>query len=252
MVTAMLQRDPRQSATVRLPPTSVLARPRALVVAAVLYLLGLAIGVWAVSVGARHTGELRLDQTLAADRGTVLADLGRVINVVLGPVVGPVWLVLICVLLWRTLGRVVALRAALLTLVGWFSIEVFKWIFHRHRPPTSAVHALVIERGADSFPSGHTAFTASLVAGLFLALAGHRALRRNVLALGLPLVVVVAASRLLIGAHYLADVTAAPLLAWGSIAIAVALGFGGVGPVFLPPWLHAVVIPHRKGNTPHP
>lgn len=248
----MLQRDPRAVDTARLSPASVLPRPRALVVAAVLYLLGLAIGVWAVSVGARHTGELRLDETLAADRGTLLADIGKGVNVVAGPMVGPVWLLLICVVLWRTLGRVVALRAALLTLVGWFSIEVFKWIFHRHRPPTSVVHALVVEHGADSFPSGHTAFTASLVAALFLALAGHHTLRRIVLAVGLPLVVVIAATRLVVGAHYLADVTAAPLLAWGSIAVAVALGFAGVGPTFLPPWLHAVVIPDRKGNTPHP
>lgn len=239
----MPKHDPDDT-TPQLSLTSVLPRPRALLAAAILYLLGLAIGVWAVSTGARHTGELRLDQTLAADRGTALADLGKVVNVVMGPVVAPVWILLVCVVLWRTLGRVVAMRAALLTLVGWFSIEVFKWIFHRHRPPTSLVHALVVERGADSFPSGHTAFTASLVAALFVVLAGHFMLRRLVLVLGLLLLIVVAASRLVVGAHYLADVTAAPLLAWGSIAVAAALGFAA-GPTFLPSWLHAVVIRER-------
>ena len=181
-----------------------------------------------------------------------MADVSKVINIVLGPVVGPVWLLLICIWLWRTLGRVVALRAALLTLVGWFSIEVFKWIFHRHRPPTALVHALVVEHGADSFPSGHTAFTASLVAGVFLALAGHRGVRRVVLLLGLPLILVVAASRLVIGAHYLADVTAAPFLAWGSIAVAVALGFAGTGPTLLPSWLRVLVIHQHRDNAPHP
>lgn len=227
-------------------------RARALLATVVLWALGLGIGIWAVGTGSRGTGELRLDETLAADRGAVLADISKVINVVLGPVVGPLWLILICVVLWRTLGRVVALRAAILTLGGWLSIEIFKFLFHRHRPPTHLVHALVVETKPDSFPSGHTAFTASLVAGVFLAVAGHRALQRIILLVGLPLVVVVAASRLVIGAHFLADVVAAPLLAWGSIAVGVALGFAGPGPTFLPAWLHRLVIRDPKGDTPAP
>lgn len=241
----MLQHETHSPVQPRAPRTlaSIVTRPRprALVVALALYVLGIGIGVWAVSTGARHTGELSLDETLAGDRGPALADVSRVINVVFAPGVGLLWLLLICVVLWRTLGRVVALRAAVLTLGGWLSIEVFKMLFHRHRPPTGLVHALVVERQPDSFPSGHTAFTAALVAGVFLALAGHRTLRWITALVGLPLIVVVAASRLIIGAHYLADVTAAPLLAWGSIAVGVALGFAGGG-TFLPPWLHALVI----------
>lgn len=220
MVTIMLQRDPKRD----LRPT---LRPAALVAAAVLYALGTGIGIWAVSTGARHTGEYALDRTIAGDRGTIVADISKVINVVFGPAVGPVWLLLLCLVLWRTLGRTVALRAGLLTLVGWFSIEVFKMLFHRHRPPTAAVHALVVETQPDSFPSGHTAFTAALVAAFFVALAGHRTVRRVVLLAGIPLIVVVAASRLVVGAHYLADVVAAPLLATATIAAVVGLGLTG-------------------------
>lgn len=202
-------------------------RPIPLCVGVVLYLAGTAIGVWAVSTGARNTGEFALDRTVAADRGPVMVDVSRAVNVLLGPVIAPIWLVLLCIVLWRTLGRGVALRTGLLTMVGWLSIEVWKLIFHRHRPPTAAVHALVTETKPDSFPSGHTAFTTALVVGLAVALAGHRALRRVVLAVGIPLIVLVAGSRLVLGAHYLADVIAAVVLACGTIAGMVGLGLDG-------------------------
>lgn len=202
-------------------------RPIPLCVGVVLYLAGTAVGVWAVSTGARNTGEFALDRTVAADRGPVMVDVSRAVNVLLGPVIAPIWLVLLCIVLWRTLGRGVALRTGLLTMVGWLSIEVWKLIFHRHRPPTAAVHALVTETKPDSFPSGHTAFTTALVVGLAVALAGHRALRRVVLAVGIPLIVLVAGSRLVLGAHYLADVIAAVVLACGTIAGMVGLGLDG-------------------------
>ncbi len=240
----MLQRDPQVSdRTGRdVPRPRPVPHPRALGLTVLLYILGIGIGVVATTVGAHGTGELRLDRTIAADRDTLISDISRVINVALGPMVGPVLMVLLCIVLWRTLGRIVALRAGALTLGGWLSIEVFKMLFHRHRPPTSVVHALVVETKPDSFPSGHTAFTAALVAGFFLAVAGHRKLQRIILLVGLPLVVVVAASRLVLGAHYLGDVVAAPLLAWGTIAIAVACGLADRGsPTFLPQWWHQLV-----------
>ncbi|MFC6704898.1 phosphatase PAP2 family protein [Flexivirga alba] len=240
----MLQHDPQVSESTDrpVPHARPVPHPQALVVTVVLWALGIGIGIAAMSIGARGTGEFQLDRTIAADRGTLVSDVSRVINVVLGPAVGPVLMVLLCIVLWRTVGRIVALRAGALTLGGWLSIEVFKMLFHRHRPPTSGVHALVVETQADSFPSGHTAFTAALVAGFFLAVAGHRKLQRIILLVGLPLVVIVAGSRLVLGAHYLADVVAAPLLAWGTIAIAVACGLADRGsPTFLPQWWHQLV-----------
>lgn len=216
----MLQRAPKVS----FRPT---LRPAPLLLGIVLYVLGTVIGIWAVSTGARNTGEFSLDRTIAADRGTFVVDVSKVINVVFGPVVGPIWLVILCIVVWRTLGRVVAVRAGLLAVVSWLSIEVWKMIFHRHRPPTGAVHALVTETGADSFPSGHTAFTTAVVLAFAVAFVGHRSLRRAVLVIGIPLIVVVAASRLVLGAHYLADVTAAPILACGTIAGIIGLGLDG-------------------------
>lgn len=234
----MLQRAPR----VAFRPSF---RPGLIGLGIVLYLIGTAIGIWAVSTGARHTGEFALDRTIAADRGTFVADVSRVINVAFGPVVGPIWALLLCLVVWRTLGRSVALRAGLLTLVGWLSVEVWKMIFHRHRPPTAAVHALVTETKPDSFPSGHTAFTAALVVGFAVVFAAHRRLRRIVLIVGIPLIVVVAASRLVLGAHYLADVVAAPILVCGTIAGIVGLGLLGGRTAD-----HTGDRPVHKGDTP--
>lgn len=208
---------------IRIPP-----RARALTAAVVCWVIGLAIGIYVSVLGARSTGELSLDKTVAADRGSVVVDISKVFNVVLGPAVGPVVLLVLCIVLWRTLGRMVAIWTAILTLVGWMSIEVFKMIFARHRPPTGVVHALVIETKPDSFPSGHTAFTSALVLGLFVALCGHATFRRWVLIVGISLVIAVAASRLVLGAHYLGDVMAAPFLASGTIlAIAAFTTTGG-------------------------
>lgn len=240
----MLQSDPEVTgrAPHRPPRPRPVPHPQVLGLTVLLYALGIGIGVVATSIGARRDGELRLDRTIAADRGSLLIDVSRVINVVFGPAVGLVLLALLCLVLWRTVGRIVALRAGALTLGGWWSIEVFKMFFQRHRPPTSVVHALVVETQPDSFPSGHTAYTASLVVAFFLVLAGHRTLRKVILLAGLPLLVIVAGSRLVLGAHYLTDVVAAPLLAWGTMAIAVACGLADHGsPTFLPQWWHQLV-----------
>lgn len=202
---------------IRIPPL-----PSALITAFVLWAIGIAIGVYVTTRGARSTGELSFDKTLAADRGSIVVDISKVINVVLGPTVGPLLLVVLCLILWRTLGRREALWTFVLTIVGWLSIEFFKILFHRNRPPTGVVHALVVETQPDSFPSGHTAFTTSLVVGVFLGVIAHERLRRWVLIVGIPLVIVVAASRLVLGAHYLGDVSAAPFLACGTIFAVVA------------------------------
>lgn len=185
--------------------------------------LGLAIGAFVTTEGARHTGELALDVTLAHHRDVVLNALGLVIQVGFGPLIAPLVLAAVCVVVW--LGdHLAALVTALLTIPGWFSVEVGKFVFQRARPPAAAVHALVVEHAPDSFPSGHTAFVAALVAALFVAAQGHRRLRTVVAALGIPLVLVVAGSRLEVGAHYLGDVVAAPMFAVGTIMVLVALG----------------------------
>lgn len=179
--------------------------------------IGLLLGFHLTSSGARRTGEYALDADIAAHRDTLLVDVSRAVNVVGSPTFAPFLLLLLAVLIWWRFNLGGAAWFFGLAVVGWFSVAVAKVLVHRQRPPTAALHALVIERGADSFPSGHTALAAGIVFGAAVALRHHRAATRLVLLIGVPLLVLVALSRLVLGAHYLGDVTGAPLIAGGAV-----------------------------------
>lgn len=180
-------------------------------------LLGLLLGFLLTSIGARRTGEYALDADISAHRDTFLVDISRTVNVVGSPTFAPFLLLALAALVWWRFDLGSAGTFFGLSVVGWFSVTVAKVLVHRQRPPTSAIHALVIEKGADSFPSGHTALAAGIVFGAAVALRHHRAATRLVLLIGVPFLVLVALSRLVLGAHYLGDVTGAPLIAGGAI-----------------------------------
>ncbi|MEP7201821.1 MAG: phosphatase PAP2 family protein [Ilumatobacteraceae bacterium] len=99
-----------------------------------------------------------------------------------------------------------------------------KLIVHRERP---AVLHLVVAHGY-SFPSGHTAAAAAAWSGIALVLGRDRPrIVRAVLAGGAALIAIsVAASRALLGVHWLTDVVGGLALGWGWFMI-VAIIFGG-------------------------
>lgn len=193
-----------------------------LVTGVLLLLVGVVAGLAVTSIGAVNTGELGLDVTISEHRDAVLTVLARFINVGLGPIIAPILLLAGCVFAWRR-SRFVAVSVAGLTIVGWLSVEAGKALVNRPRPPAASVHALVSETAADSYPSGHTAFAAAAVFAIAatVLLARHRA--RLVWLIGIPVIVLVAASRLYLGAHYLSDVAGSVVFASGSVLIAIAL-----------------------------
>jgi undecaprenyl-diphosphatase len=185
--------------------------------------LGLAIGAYVTNEGARHTGELALDVAASHHRGGIANAIGLAIQAVFAPVGAVIVLAVTCALAWVK-DHLAALIIAVLTVWGWFSVQIGKFWFERPRPPTGTVHALVRERAPDSFPSGHTAFVAALVIAVFVAAHGHRRGQAWIAGIGTPLVLLVAATRLEVGAHYLGDVVAAPLFALGAILVLVGIG----------------------------
>lgn len=189
---------------------------------AALLLAGLLLGLAVTRIGAARTGELAVDIAVADHRTGLLTAVARFFDVGLSPGVALALLLLVCGLLWRR-SNFAATAIALFTLVGWLSVEIGKAVVQRPRPPGATVHALVSETAADSYPSGHTAFAAALVIAIAttMTLLGRRA--TVVWAVGLPLVLLVAASRLYLGVHYLADVTASVIFAGGSVLLSVAL-----------------------------
>ena len=102
--------------------------------------------------------------------------------------------------------------------------NVLKLIVGRQRP---SVLRLVAAHGY-SFPSGHTVAAASAMSAIALVLGRDRSRRtRAVLAGAAALIAVsVAASRALLGVHWLTDVIAGLAIGWGWFTI-VAIAFGG-------------------------
>ncbi|GAA2740687.1 hypothetical protein GCM10009868_03780 [Terrabacter aerolatus] len=182
----------------------------------------LAVGVMVTKLGAARTGELGLDVSISHHRDAALTDLALAVNLLLGTLVAPVLLVVVCATIWVR-SRFVATTVAMLTAVGWFSVEVGKLLVQRTRPPATAVHALVSETAADSYPSGHTAFAAGALFAVVAALALAGRSTRAAWMIGVPVVAVVALSRLYLGVHYLSDVIASVVFAGASILVAVAV-----------------------------
>lgn len=167
---------------------------------------------------------MRLDIWLSEHRDGALRGIGDFVQVVFGPAIAPLILIVVCAIIWWRRDRVGAVLVALLAIPGWFSVEVGKIVFSRARPPAGIVHALVHETKPDSFPSGHVAFAAALIAALAVVFHNQPRVRTWVYAIGVPLVVIVAACRLIVGAHFLGDVVAAPFFAVGTILVLTVLG----------------------------
>lgn len=196
-------------------------RGRAALTGAVLLGAGTALGLWVTAAGPQRTGELQLDQTLAAHRDLPLTAAARFIDLALSPLGALVLLFAIClaVALRRRLAAAVLFAT---TITGWFSVGADKILFARPRPSADAVHALVQENGLDSFPSGHTGFAVALLAGILLSLRISGRSTRLAWLVGVPAVAVVALSRLYLGAHFLGDVVASPLFVTGTVLLLAA------------------------------
>lgn len=99
-----------------------------------------------------------------------------------------------------------------------------KWLVMRERPPVDHL----VGSGGSSFPSGHSAAAAACWAAIAIVLSRRMSLRarRVVMAIAVAIAVMVAASRVMLGVHWLTDVIAGVLVGWAWCFL-VALVFGG-------------------------
>jgi membrane-associated phospholipid phosphatase len=162
-------------------------------------LLGFAL-TWTPGIG---TWELGADRWLISHLPAFGQTSATAIGTVLEPAGGFALLAVCTLALWLLRSRPAAIRFALVAGVGWLSVEPVKLLVHRPRPVLAGVH---LPQESWSYPSGHVALVAALVVGV-MAVSGRRA-RTGVAAVGGLLVVVVAVSRLALGAHYPTDVLA--------------------------------------------
>lgn len=123
--------------------------------------------------------------------------------------------------LWLLRDRAAAALMTVLLLAAGALTVLGKNGVGRARPP-EAVQIAPVETGF-SFPSGHTLFAVALWGGAALLLTPHlrvRAARVSVAAVATAVVLVVAASRLVLGYHWVSDVAASLLLGTCLLALA--------------------------------
>ncbi|MDJ0319932.1 phosphatase PAP2 family protein [Pseudarthrobacter sp. PS3-L1] len=182
-----------------------------------LLILTLTLGLVAKSFGSSGP-DIGVDVGLSEIRNPLLNALAVGVHVGLGPVGAVIILGVICV--WLLFVRRAPLQSfafGSITAVGWLSSEIGKFTVGRLRPPAVLVHPLVIESGRDSFPSGHTAFAASLSLAIILVLTRPGMWRRWIIFAGVIFTVLVALSRLYLGVHYVSDVVGSVLISGAGV-----------------------------------
>jgi len=166
------------------------------------------------------------DLHLLQDVGTQHIDMGNVIALMihtgLGGLSAAVVLVLVAVAV-MALKRSVpdGLMVLIMTTGGWAATAVMKVMVGRDRPDQNVLTDPLLPdvRGATSYPSGHTAFAVSL--GIAVSLVMLRTRWKVPVIIGATIfALIVGASRIYLGVHYLSDVVASFAL---SVAVAVLL-----------------------------
>jgi membrane-associated phospholipid phosphatase len=102
--------------------------------------------------------------------------------------------------------------------------NVVKWIVDRPRPDL----ARIASHAGSSFPSGHTATAAATYAALALVLGRGRSrpTKGGLVAAAAGITAGVAASRVLLGVHWVTDVAAGTAMGWSCFAVC-SVAFGG-------------------------
>jgi len=179
-----------------------------LAVCAIALIVLVAAGILVTGSSEWTRSESEILQAFSLAHTPFLTWIALAINVLFSPPIAAAIVVIVTIaVLFRTRRLGDALEFAAVVTGSWFGSEIVKWIVHRPRPDQSLLaHPLVIETSF-SYPSGHTAFAASLGLGLILLV--RRSRWRPVL-FGVVAVVsvLVALSRMYLGVHYPTDVAA--------------------------------------------
>ncbi|MFI9723649.1 phosphatase PAP2 family protein [Streptomyces sp. NPDC052396] len=181
-----------------------------------LFAVALVLGLLAAHTSLIQPHDLSLDRTIQTNLRTGwLNEVMKGVSYLASPTAGVIVLVVWTGwLLFLRRRPTQAVATFLVVAIGWNSTQVAKAIVARHRPPTK--FSLDPQIGSNSFPSGHTAFTvAAAVAAYFLFRESRH--RRTVAVCGVLAVLLVAFSRLYIGAHYPTDTLGAVLVAGSAI-----------------------------------
>ena len=190
---------------------------------------GIVLGVLAFLVRGSDTGLIGVDSTAArwgAVHSTSLSTFVlRAVTQLGATVTITVFVIALCVAEYRRLPSRSMPLYVLVVVIGQLLISnLIKIAVARARP---GIDPLAAFSGA-SFPSGHTTAAASFYAASALVLGRGRSFRVRTILTGVAvaIAVMVAASRVLLGVHWVSDVVAGLALGWSWFAIC-SIAFGG-------------------------
>lgn len=187
-----------------------------------LVVLALGLGWFLTARGAARTGELDASVWVTEHRFEPLTSVSTFIDVAVQPASVYVLMGLALLVFWIGGRGWDLVSEAILFVCSWGSTSLAKLLFARHRPPAPPVDRIVDLHDPNSMPSGHTAAAAALVAAMTLTAWYARGSVKVALAIGIPMVLLVGFSRVVVGAHYLGDVTVGMLLSAGTSLLVVA------------------------------
>jgi len=189
------------------------------VLAALTILLGLLVTDVLLPINAVGSADNSFVESLAADRTPLLTDVSAVGTAVGGAPVLPILVGLIAIVCAFMRRWLIAGFAAFVLMVESATCRVSSLVVPRERP---SVHRLEDLPADASYPSGHTAASIAVYAGLVLLLTSRITDRRARIvawALAVLVPIVVAMSRMYRGMHHPLDVASGVLVGIGAITV---------------------------------
>ena len=182
-------------------------------------LLGLLVTDVLVPIQVVNSADNGFIESLAEDRTPFLTDVSAVATTAGGAPVLPILAGVVAIICAATRRWLIAGFAAFVLAVESLTYRVSSLFVPRERPP---VHRLDDLPADASYPSGHTAASIAVYAGLVLLLTSRitdRRLRILAWAVAVLLPVLVALSRMYRGMHHPLDVASGVLIGLGAIAV---------------------------------
>ena len=178
----------------------------------------LVFGLVAAHMSIIDRAELPIVQWFSLHHFSVGTAIANGVVVVFEPLIGAVVIVVVGVLILAATRRMWPPALFLLLTFGTLAgAQVLKWLVQRDRPPLSALADPPAADPTYSFPSGHTTVATVLVVALLIVVPGGWKWLTGVV--GGAVVVLVAVSRVYLGAHYPSDVIASILVGIAGVVL---------------------------------
>ncbi|MBK4346992.1 phosphatase PAP2 family protein [Lacisediminihabitans changchengi] len=175
-------------------------------IAAILLLVG--VGMAMTASRSWTAREMNVLEAVSRAHVAALDALALAINTLFSPRVAATIVVMVAVIIWVVTRRLrTTVQFVGIVSGSWLGTDAIKVLVHRPRPDGSLLAHPLIHEASNSYPSGHTAFAASLALTLIVLARGRR-WQPAIVVIGAASAVVVAWSRVYLGVHYVSDVTA--------------------------------------------